>query len=215
MIGEHSKQEREEFDRLAASMSDERIYNHAFNGWLAAKRASVGDSNSVELHQISLPKLGFLIDPPGDRTRVLRWDDGSCRPAEGTEIAMWDALQWASVGSAEPMNIYLSKLRELAEAAAKATEGSIPYRTSALHVIAAELTEMIESIESAPPSSNAKDAERWRETLFHVGGRNANGGQQFTLSFLSPIKGRDIMRGSAAGHFTDAIDAAIAVKDPS
>jgi hypothetical protein len=67
---------------------------------------------------------------------------------------------------------------------------------------------------AAPPSTDAKDAERWREALLHVGGGRADGGQQFTLRYLTPIKGCDVMWGSAAGHFTSAIDVAIAAKEP-
>lgn len=63
----------------------------------------------------------------------------------------------------------------------------------------------------AANSEDEKDAQRWRETLLHIGGTHTDtGAQRFTLRYLSPVEGADIMRGSVAGHFTEAIDAAIA-----
>jgi hypothetical protein len=58
-----------------------------------------------------------------------------------------------------------------------------------------------------------RDAERWRETLRHIGGTHTDtGAQRFTLRYLSPVEGANIMRGSVAGHFTSAIDAAMAAQ---
>lgn len=62
----------------------------------------------------------------------------------------------------------------------------------------------------AAVGADAEDARRWRETLRHIGGTHTDtGAQRFTLRYLSPVEGSDIMRGSVAGHFTSAIDAAI------
>jgi Lar family restriction alleviation protein len=54
-----------------------------------------------------------------------------------------------------------------------------------------------------------KDAARWRETLKHVGGAYCSEGARFTLRYLPPMKEADIMKGSVAEHFTNAIDDAI------
>lgn len=63
---------------------------------------------------------------------------------------------------------------------------------------------------------DAKDAERWRGVLMHVGATvTGDIDARFTLRFLEPIEGTDLMRGGVAGHFTDAIDAAIAAKAAS
>lgn len=66
----------------------------------------------------------------------------------------------------------------------------------------------------APPEavapSDAKDAARWRETLKHIGGCHHSDGIRFTLRYLRPVTGANIMKGSVAQHFADAIDAAIA-----
>jgi hypothetical protein len=62
----------------------------------------------------------------------------------------------------------------------------------------------------AAVGGDVDDARRWRETLRHIGGTHTDtGAQRFTLRYLSPVEGSDIMRGSIAGHFTTAIDAAI------
>ncbi len=56
-----------------------------------------------------------------------------------------------------------------------------------------------------------QDGDRWRETLKHIGGTYTDvGAQRFTLRFLSPVEGADIMKGSVAQHFTAAIDAQLA-----
>jgi hypothetical protein len=57
------------------------------------------------------------------------------------------------------------------------------------------------------PSTCAKDAERWRETLKHVGA--SSDPQRFVFRWLSAIKGANLMQGSVAQHFTEAIDAEI------
>ena len=54
-----------------------------------------------------------------------------------------------------------------------------------------------------------RDAARWNETLMHIGGMYTDvGAKRFTLRYLNPVEGTDIMRGGVAGHFTAAIDAA-------
>lgn len=64
-------------------------------------------------------------------------------------------------------------------------------------------------IAPAAPLSDAKDAERWREALMHIGAMHTDSGaSRFTLRYLCPVEGSNIMKGSAAGHFTAAIDAA-------
>lgn len=64
-------------------------------------------------------------------------------------------------------------------------------------------------------SDDAECAARWREVLMQVGGRDEkyHGGQYFALGFLKPVDGADIMRGSVAQHFTEAIDAARAARN--
>ena len=60
---------------------------------------------------------------------------------------------------------------------------------------------------------DAIDANRWRELLKHVGGTFTDtGAQRFTLRYLSPMEGANIMRGSVAGHLTTTIDALAAKK---
>lgn len=63
---------------------------------------------------------------------------------------------------------------------------------------------------SAEEDQDAKDAARWRETLKHVGG--ASDPQRFVFRWLPIVAGADILRGSVAEHFTNAIDAAIQAK---
>lgn len=75
----------------------------------------------------------------------------------------------------------------------------------------ATILALLERLQAAEDA--AKDAERWRETLMHVGGMYTDcGAQRFTLRYLSPIESEDILKGSAAGHFTASIDAAIAAR---
>ena len=61
------------------------------------------------------------------------------------------------------------------------------------------------------------DAARWREALKYVGADRspALGCNYFVLRGIHAIPGTDLMRGGVAGHFTDAIDAAIAAKAAS
>lgn len=61
---------------------------------------------------------------------------------------------------------------------------------------------------------DARDAERWREVLRHVcGSRNpVYGASYFTLAHVVPVKGANILQGSVAEHFTQAIDAARAAQ---
>jgi hypothetical protein len=55
----------------------------------------------------------------------------------------------------------------------------------------------------------AQDAARWRTALRFVGGELSGGWRQcFHFGALPIAKGVDIMRGSVAEHFTQAIDAA-------
>lgn len=72
-------------------------------------------------------------------------------------------------------------------------------------------------LDTAPKTfgtDDMRDADRWRETLKHVGGTYTDvGAQRFTLRYLSPVEGTDIMKGSVAGHFTAAIDARLAAAD--
>lgn len=51
-----------------------------------------------------------------------------------------------------------------------------------------------------------RDAARWRELLFHVMGTFS--GRAFAMPSVTPIPGANIMRGSVAQHFSDAIDRA-------
>lgn len=69
--------------------------------------------------------------------------------------------------------------------------------------------ELIPVYATPSPQGAAEDAARWRETLKHLH-VSASGdiGARFTLRYLSPIEGVDLMRGGVAGHFTAAIDAA-------
>lgn len=56
---------------------------------------------------------------------------------------------------------------------------------------------------------DAIEAARWRETLLHIGGRlHHDLGQIFTLNYIRPVEGANIMRGGVAEHFTNAIDSA-------
>ena len=51
----------------------------------------------------------------------------------------------------------------------------------------------------------ARDAERWREVLMHVGADNLLDGAQFVIRGIkAPI---NVMRGGVAEHFTKAIEA--------
>lgn len=56
------------------------------------------------------------------------------------------------------------------------------------------------------------DAARWRQAIRYVGADKspALGCCYFVLRGLFPVGAADLMRGGVAGHFTDAIDAAIA-----
>ena len=56
---------------------------------------------------------------------------------------------------------------------------------------------------------DATDAARWREALKYVGGTYTGSGVRFTLRYLEPVADADVMRGSIAEHFTNAIDAAM------
>lgn len=68
----------------------------------------------------------------------------------------------------------------------------------------------LKTIEARQANRDAQDAARWRETLHHIGGNHSEAGlTQFTLRYLKPAPGANIMRGSVSEHFTDAIDAAI------
>lgn len=66
-------------------------------------------------------------------------------------------------------------------------------------------------------AKDAKDAERWREALQYVGADRspALGCDYFVLRGIHVTPGSNLMRGSVAGHFTAAIDAAIAAKAAS
>lgn len=71
------------------------------------------------------------------------------------------------------------------------------------------------TLAAAPAAQvDAKDAERWRTVLRFVGADRspALGNTYFVLRGIFAAPGVDLMRGSAAGHFTDSIDAAIAAK---
>jgi hypothetical protein len=74
--------------------------------------------------------------------------------------------------------------------------------------VVAGLRAEMHALTGATSAADAKDAERWRETLKHVGA--AADPQRFVFRGLSPAKGADLMRGSVAQHFTETIDAAIA-----
>lgn len=57
-------------------------------------------------------------------------------------------------------------------------------------------------------AQDAVDAKRWREMLLHVGGRlHHDLGQIFTITYVKPVAGANIMRGGVSEHFTQAIDA--------
>lgn len=61
------------------------------------------------------------------------------------------------------------------------------------------------------PEDVARDAERWRKTLRSVGARYDGGGRPFfTLNYLLSVGAGNLMKGSVAEHFTNAIDATIA-----
>ncbi|WP_050465906.1 hypothetical protein [Herbaspirillum autotrophicum] len=61
--------------------------------------------------------------------------------------------------------------------------------------------------------ANAVDAQRWRTTLRFVGAYRFVGcHEKFHFETLPIEPGTKLMRGSAAGHFTKAIDAAIALQ---
>lgn len=79
------------------------------------------------------------------------------------------------------------------------------------------LPESCSSFAAPAAHGDAKDAERWREALQYVGADRspALGCNYFVLRGIHAIPGTDLMRGGVAGHFTDAIDAAIAAKAAS
>jgi hypothetical protein len=66
------------------------------------------------------------------------------------------------------------------------------------------------TIAAGQEAANEKDAARWRKVLMHVGGCYCSEGVRFTLRGLPPIKDANIMKGSVAQHFTEAVDAAMA-----
>lgn len=53
-----------------------------------------------------------------------------------------------------------------------------------------------------------QDVRRYKEVRKQVGGKAATGdfAQTFTLRYLRAVSGRNIMQGSVAEHFDDAID---------
>jgi hypothetical protein len=57
-------------------------------------------------------------------------------------------------------------------------------------------------------STSLTDAARYKELMSHVGGSDG----QFTLRYLRPVTGADIMRGSVSEHCENAIDASIVAK---
>jgi len=76
-----------------------------------------------------------------------------------------------------------------------------------------KLMDFANALLSHQSGEDKRDAERWREALRHIGGTHTDtGAQRFTLRYLSPVEGANIMQGSVAGHFTDAIDAALAAQ---
>lgn len=57
-------------------------------------------------------------------------------------------------------------------------------------------------------STSLADAARYKELMSQVGGSDG----QFTLRYLRPVPGADIMRGSVSEHCENAIDASIVAK---
>lgn len=60
---------------------------------------SAGDCERAERFLKAADKLGFWIEMRGD-IHVLQWaNDGGCRPAEPTEIAMWKEITGTEGGA--------------------------------------------------------------------------------------------------------------------
>jgi len=83
---------------------------------------------------------------------------------------------------------------------------------AAKQIIAAAVAEASEAGIPASVQQDRQDAERWREALMNVGGIEWMAGQRFVFRYLEPIHGANIMFGSVAEHFTQAIDAALAAR---
>lgn len=127
--------------------------------------------------------------------------------AEGVYVNLtieneWQAWQAAleATGKADAANAgEVAKLLDTVEMMAKVHECGVTMNV---------LDKLRVALRQSPATSaaDAKDAERWRETLKHVGA--APDPQRFVFRWLSAVKGADIMNGSVAQHFTEAIDAA-------
>jgi hypothetical protein len=70
-----------------------------------------------------------------------------------------------------------------------------------------------EVISSAPSEQDKVDAARYREVWRIVGAMLSGGWRQvFHLHHLKPLEGVDLMKGSVAQHFEEAVDASIAAR---
>jgi hypothetical protein len=70
-------------------------------------------------------------------------------------------------------------------------------------------------IEAQPAGEANRDAARWRQVLRYVGADRSPAlmCSYFVLRGIHAVPGTDLMRGGVAGHFTEAIDAAMAQGD--
>lgn len=66
-------------------------------------------------------KLGFSIEDSTELVRVLTWNSGGCRPAQDTEIALWDALAALSQPAAQGDSCHINQFSS--RACEKGTKG--------------------------------------------------------------------------------------------
>lgn len=149
------------------------------------------------------------IDAALEVTRILEDLLRGHMPASGED----DDFQWFHRDDPDECRVVLGKLLDAAD------KGSLFRVVFGMLVVLDPRNELLDpdadTIEKHPKIK--QNAERWRETLQHVGARyTGEGNRQFTLRYLKPVEGADILRGSVAEHFTQAIDESLrADKEPS